>query len=71
MPKTAYDDLDEYLASLNYEELALLDSKDSKCDSKVKDNESEAESSGILLQNLICNNNLDNATININVNLSR
>ena len=25
------DDLDEYLASLNYEELALLDSKDSKC----------------------------------------
>ena len=25
----------------------------------------------ILLQNLICNNNLDNATININVNLSK
>ena len=30
------DDLDEYLTSLNYEELALLDSKHSKCESRVK-----------------------------------
>ena len=37
----------------------------------MKDDKSEAQSSGILLQNLICNNNLDNATININVNLSK
>ena len=65
------DDLDEYLASLNYKELALLDSQDSKCESEVKDNKSKVQSSGILLQNLICNNNLDNATININVNLSK
>ena len=65
------DDLDEYLTSLNYEGLALLDSKDSKCESEVKDNKSEVQSSCILLQNLICNNNLDNATININVNLSK
>ena len=36
MPKTADDDLDEYLASLNYEELALLDRKDSKCEYQVK-----------------------------------
>ena len=63
--------MDEYLTSLNYEELALLDSKDSRCESEVKDNKSEVQSSGILLQNLICNNNLDNATININVNLSK
>ena len=60
----------QYLASLNYEELALLDNKDSKCESEVKDNKSEVESRGILLQNLICNSNLDNVTININVNLS-
>ena len=57
------DDLDEYLASLNYEELALSDSKDSKCESQVTDNKSEVQSSGILWQNLICNSNLDNATI--------
>ena len=36
VPKTADDDLDEYLTSLNYEELALLDSKHSKCESRVK-----------------------------------
>ena len=68
-PKTADDDLDEYLASLNYEELALLDSKDNKCESQVKDNKSEVQRTGMLLQNLIYNNNLDNATMNINVNL--
>ena len=34
------DDLDEYLTSLNYEELAFLDSKDSKCESEVKENSS-------------------------------
>ena len=66
----AEDDLDEYLASLNYKELALLDSKDSKCESQVKDNKSEVQRTCMLLQNLIYNNNLDNATININVNLS-
>ena len=33
--KTAVDDLDEYLASLNYEELAL-DSKDRKSEPQVK-----------------------------------
>ena len=37
----------------------------------MKDNKSEAERRGILLQNLICDSNLDNATININVNLSK
>ena len=42
-------DLDEYLASLNYEELALLDSKDSKCESEVKDNKSEVQTSGVLV----------------------
>ena len=34
--ETADDDLDEYLTSLNFKELALLDSKDSKCESEVK-----------------------------------
>ena len=71
VPKTTDDDLDEYLSGLNYQELALLDSKDTMCESQVKDNESEVQSSVILLQNLICNNNSDNATKNINVDLSK
>ena len=71
VPKSATDDLDEYLASLYCKELVLLDSKDSKCESQVKDDKSEVQGSGILLQNLICNNNLYNAAININVNLSK
>ena len=71
VPNTADDDLDEYLSGLNYKELALLDSKGTKCGSQVKDNKSEVQSSVILWQNLICNNNSDNATININVDLSK
>ena len=37
---------DTYTCQSKLRGLALLDSKDSKCESKVKDNKSEVESSG-------------------------
>ena len=43
VPKTSDDYLDEYLGSLNYEELVLLDGKGSKSESQVKDDKSEVQ----------------------------
>ncbi len=61
------DDFDEYLASLNSDELALLDAK---CDSK-ENNYSEPQSRSIFLDGLFCNSDLSNTTVNINVHLSK
>ena len=57
------DNFDEDLANLNYEELALLDTK-------VTTN-SEAGGRNLSLDNIFCNNNLTNTTVNINVTLSK
>ena len=53
------DDLDEDLANLNYEE--LLDTNEIK--------NSEAGGRNFLLDNIFCNSNLCNTTVNFNVNL--
>lgn len=54
------DDLDEFLANLNYEESVISQSKNSEDDGRH-----------VSLDNIFCNSSLTNTTVNINVNLSK